>query len=266
MPLVALVILDGWGCAPPGPGNAVELARTPVFDRLWAEFPHTTIEASGEAVGLPAGQMGNSEVGHLTIGSGRVLDQDLQRVNRAARDGSLFENDALVGAFRRARERGGDVHLLGLVSYGGVHSHIEHLRALLELAQREGMLERTWIHAFTDGRDVSPTSAAPGSRRAARRPHRNGRGPVLRDGPRQPVGADRARAGRDHRGRGPAATSPRRVVRESYAAGSTDEFIEPIVRGRPTAARPGQDSAIFFNFRPDRARQLSEKLRVWAST
>jgi len=157
--LVALVILDGWGIAPPGPGNAVELAETPVFDRLCEEYPHATLVASGEAVGLPDGQMGNSEVGHLTIGSGRILDQDLQRVNRAIRDGSIFENEALVLAFRRARERGGDVHLLGLVSHGGVHSHIDHLRALLELARREGMEERTWIHAFTDGRDVEPTSA-----------------------------------------------------------------------------------------------------------
>ncbi len=158
-PLVTLVILDGWGCAPPGPGNAVDLADTPVFDRLWAEYPHTTLAASGEAVGLPPGQMGNSEVGHLTIGSGRVLDQDFQRVNRSVATGSLFENEALVSAFRRARERGGDMHLLGLVSHGGVHSHIDHVRALLELARREGMAEHTWIHAFTDGRDVSPHSA-----------------------------------------------------------------------------------------------------------
>ena len=138
-PLVALVILDGWGCAPAGPGNAVELAHTPVFDRLWRDYPHTTLEASGEAVGLPPGQMGNSEVGHLTIGSGRILDQDLQRVNRAVSSGAIFENEALVAAFRRANERGGDVHLLGLVSYGGVHSHIDHLRALLELARSEDM-------------------------------------------------------------------------------------------------------------------------------
>ena len=159
-PLVALVILDGWGLAPPGPGNAVELADTPVFDRLWNEYPHTTLKASGEAVGLPPGQMGNSEVGHLTIGSGRVLFQDLMRVNQAIADGSLFENPALVGAFERARARGGRVHLLGLVSYGGVHSHIDHVRALLELARRQGMEDQTFIHAFTDGRDVSPTSAA----------------------------------------------------------------------------------------------------------
>src|SRR5262249_1794233 len=155
LPLVALVILDGWGCAPPGPGNAVELADTPVFDGLWERYPHTTLKASGEAVGLPEGQMGNSEVGHLTIGSGRGLDQDFQRVNRAIEDGSFFENPALVEAFQRARERGTNVHLLGLVSYGGVHSHIDHLRALLDLARRQGMEDRTFIHAFTDGRDVS---------------------------------------------------------------------------------------------------------------
>ena len=148
--LVALVILDGFGCAPPGPGNAVDLAETPVFDRLWREFPHTTIEASGEAAGLPPGQMGNSEVGHLTIGSGRRLYQDLMRVNRSIEDGSFFESPALVSAF----ERGSRVHLMGLVSHGGVHSHIDHLQALLRFAP-----EKTWIHAFTDGRDVSPTSA-----------------------------------------------------------------------------------------------------------
>src|SRR4029079_18056314 len=149
-PLVALVILDGWGCAPPGPGNAVELAETPVFDRLWAEYPHTTLKASGEAVGLPEGQMGNSEVGHLTIGSGRVLDQDLQRINRAVADGSFLENPALEAAFAK----GGNVHLRALVSHGGVHSHIDHVKALLRFAP-----ERTWIHAFTDGRDVSPHAA-----------------------------------------------------------------------------------------------------------
>ena len=158
-PLVALVVLDGWGCAPPGPGNAVELAETPVFDRLWRTCPHTRLEASGEAVGLPPGQMGNSEVGHLTIGSGRILDQDLQRVNRAVASGAIFENEALVGAFERAKERGGNVHLLGLVSHGGVHSHVDHLRALLELARRQVMYVYTYITAFTDGRDVSPHAA-----------------------------------------------------------------------------------------------------------
>ncbi|MEP6813643.1 MAG: 2,3-bisphosphoglycerate-independent phosphoglycerate mutase [Actinomycetota bacterium] len=261
-PLVTLVILDGWGYAPPGPGNAVELADTPVFDRLWADYPHARLAASGEAVGLPAGQMGNSEVGHLTIGSGRVLDQDFQRVNRAVADGSLFENEALVSAFRRARERGGDVHLLGLVSHGGVHSHIEHLRALLELAEREGMADRTWIHAFTDGRDVSPTSAVrdlaelPDDRIATI----SGRYYAMDRDKRW----ERTQLTLDamfHAGLGvlheDAAIA---LVQRSYDEGITDEFIVPVWReGRP-AVHPKRDAAICFNFRPDRMRQLAEKL------
>jgi 2,3-bisphosphoglycerate-independent phosphoglycerate mutase len=259
LPLVALVILDGWGCAAPGRGNAVELADTPVFDDLWARYPHTTLSASGEAVGLPEGQMGNSEVGHLTIGSGRVLDQDFQRVNRAIADGSLFENPALVGAFERAKERGTDVHLLGLVSYGGVHSHIDHLRALLELARRQGMGERTFIHAFTDGRDVSPHSAVhdlaelpaekiatvAGRYYAMDRDNRWDR-------------TDRAVEAIVH-GRPIWGQTPAEAVQASYDRDVTDEFIEPVaIEGRPRLSEG--DAAIFFNFRPDRARQLAIKL------
>ena len=259
-PLVTLVILDGWGCAPPGPGNAVDLARTPVFDRLWSEYPHTRIAASGEAVGLPAGQMGNSEVGHLTIGSGRVLDQDFQRINRSIEDGSFFENDALVSAFRRARELGGNVHLLGLVSYGGVHSHIDHLRALLELARREGMLERTWIHAFTDGRDVSPTSAV---RDLAELPQERiatvaGRYYAMDRDKRW----DRTERALDAivNGAEAAGSSVVDAVQRSYDAGVTDEFIVPTTIDPLGVIGPPDDAAIFFNFRPDRARQLSQKL------
>ncbi|MEK6276043.1 MAG: 2,3-bisphosphoglycerate-independent phosphoglycerate mutase [Actinomycetota bacterium] len=255
VPLVALVILDGWGLAPPGPGNAVELADTPVFDRLWAEYPHTTLEASGEAVGLPPGQMGNSEVGHLTIGSGRILFQDLMRVNKAIEDGSFFESPALVSAF----ERGENVHLLGLVSYGGVHSHMSHLQALLQFAP-----EKTWIHAFTDGRDVSPNSA-------------------VRDLAELPADRIATVAGRYYAmdrdkhwdrtdkafeaivsltGSDPVnltGSDPVNEVLRSYESGVTDEFIVPMAfEGRPRL-RPG-DSAIFFNFRPDRARQLTERL------
>jgi 2,3-bisphosphoglycerate-independent phosphoglycerate mutase len=250
-PLVALVILDGWGIAPPGPGNAIELAETPVFDRLWREFPHAQLEASGEAVGLPQGQMGNSEVGHLTIGSGRILLQDLVRVNKAIETGELFENDALRGAF----DRGERVHLLGLVSHGGVHSHIDHLRALLTFAP-----EKTWIHAFTDGRDVSPHSAV----------HDLAELPVDRiatvagryyamDRDRRWDRTERAlRAIVD--GEGEHADDPIAAVQASYDRGITDEFIEPtVIDGRPRLD-PERDSAIFFNFRPDRARQLSEKL------
>ncbi len=247
---VVLVVLDGWGCAPAGPGNAVELAETPVFDRLWAECPHTTIKASGEAVGLPAGQMGNSEVGHLTIGSGRVLDQDLQRINRAIADGSFYENPALKTAF----DRGGDVHLLGLVSHGGVHSHIEHLQALLRFAP-----ERTWIHAFTDGRDVSPHAAEHD----------------LAELPAERIATVAGRyyaMDRDKRwertqkafdaiclGEGAEAEDPLEAVKASYARDVTDEFIEPtVLRGRPRLTP--DDAAIFFNFRPDRARQLTKLL------
>jgi 2,3-bisphosphoglycerate-independent phosphoglycerate mutase len=259
--LVTLVVLDGWGCAPQGPGNGVELARTPVFDRLWREFPHTTLKASGEAVGLPAGQMGNSEVGHLTIGSGRILFQDLQRVNSAIADGSIFGNDALLAAFRRARERGTAVHLLGLVSYGGVHSHIDHLRALLELARREGMEERTWVHAFTDGRDVSPTSAVsdlaelPAERLATV----VGRYYAM-DRDRRWERTERAvGALTQHMGTHVPAHSTLRCVQASYDAGTTDEFLEPIVVEGTPRLQAG-DAAIVFNFRPDRGRQLSQKL------
>jgi 2,3-bisphosphoglycerate-independent phosphoglycerate mutase len=250
VPLVTLVILDGWGCAPPGPGNAVDLADTPNFDRLWAEYPHTTIEASGEAAGLPPGQMGNSEVGHLTIGSGRRLYQDLMRVNQAIEDGSLYDNPVLQGAF----ERGKRVHLIGLVSHGGVHSHISHLQALLGFAP-----EKTWIHAFTDGRDVPP-------------------GAALRDLAELP--ADRLATvvgrywamDRDKRwdrtqrafdalveGTGVETDDVLGAVQASLDAGVTDEFFEPIIHAGTPRIEPG-DSVIFFNFRPDRGRQLSRLL------
>jgi 2,3-bisphosphoglycerate-independent phosphoglycerate mutase len=257
--LVVLVILDGWGIAPPGPGNAVELANTPVFDELWARYPHGTLAASGEAVGLPRGQMGNSEVGHLTIGSGRILLQDFARVNRAIADGSFARNEALVEAFRRARERGGDVHLLGLVSQGGVHSHIDHLRALLKLAEAEDMAERTWVHAFTDGRDVSPHAAATdlGTLPADRIATVSGRYYAM-DRDSRWDRTDRAAAA-ILSGEGARADDPVAAIQASYDAGVTDEFVEPVVLdGRPRLT--ANDAAIFFNFRPDRARQLSQRL------
>jgi 2,3-bisphosphoglycerate-independent phosphoglycerate mutase len=254
------VILDGWGCAPAGRGNAVELAETPVFDRLWREYPHTTLEASGRAVGLPEGQMGNSEVGHLTIGSGRILLQDLPRVSEAVASGELLRSEALVGAFERAKTRGGNVHLLGLVSYGGVHSHIDHLGGLLALARAQGMEDRTWIHAFTDGRDVSPTSAAsdlaelPQDRIASV----IGRYYAMdRDGRWDRT--ERALAAIAE-GDGEIVDDPLEAVRASYARGVTDEFVEPIVVSSRPRLDASRDSAIFLNFRPDRARQLAIKL------
>jgi 2,3-bisphosphoglycerate-independent phosphoglycerate mutase len=245
-----LIIADGWGCEAPGPGNAVALAETPIFDSLWERFPHTTLDASGEAAGLPAGQMGNSEVGHLTIGSGRRLYQDLMRVNRAIAEHSLARNPAIKAAFARGRR----VHLIGLVSEGGVHSHIDHLRYLLEHAPDD-----TWIHAFTDGRDVSPHAA-------------------LHDIETLPLKRVATVAGRywamdrDNReertqkaidalmrGAGPTARDAVEAIAESYESGVTDEFIEPtVIEGAPRI-EPGE-TVIFFNFRPDRARQLSRAL------
>jgi 2,3-bisphosphoglycerate-independent phosphoglycerate mutase len=249
LPLVALVILDGWGIAPPGPGNAVDLADTPVFDRLWAEYPHTQLAASGAAVGLPDGQMGNSEVGHLTIGSGRVLYQDLMRVNKSIEDGSLFENEALRRAFEAP-----SVHLLGLVSYGGVHSHIDHLKALLTIAP-----EKTWIHAFTDGRDVRPHSAVhdlaelPADRIASV----SGRYYAMDRDKRW----ERTQKAFDAivRCEPTTDTDPVVLVTQCYKQGVTDEFLEPVhFAGRP-GIEPG-DAVVFFNFRPDRGRQLSRLL------
>jgi len=250
--LVTLVILDGFGCAPPGPGNAVDLADTPVFDRLWRDYPHTTIEASGEAAGLPPGQMGNSEVGHLTIGSGRRLYQDLMRVNKAIEDGSFFENPVLRSAF----ERGNRVHLMGLVSHGGVHSHIDHVQALLRFAP-----EKTWIHAFTDGRDVSPHAAVHdlaelpldriatvvGRYYAMDRDQRLERTQLAFD------------ALVRHMGTHVPSSELLATVQKSYDAGVTDEFLEPIVVDGTPRIEPG-DTVIFFNFRPDRGRQLTRMM------
>ncbi|MGN6557545.1 MAG: 2,3-bisphosphoglycerate-independent phosphoglycerate mutase, partial [Solirubrobacterales bacterium] len=157
VPSLALIILDGWGLAEPGPGNAISLAETPVFDRLWSEFPHTQLSAQGPDVGLPEGQMGNSEVGHLNLGAGAIVKQDLARIDDAVADGSFFDNEVLLAACERARRSPrGRLHLLGLVSDGGVHSGWEHIEACIELASQEGVPDVVF-HAFTDGRDTLPT-------------------------------------------------------------------------------------------------------------
>jgi 2,3-bisphosphoglycerate-independent phosphoglycerate mutase len=256
-PLVCLVVLDGWGLAPAGPGNAVDLADTPTFDRLWATYPHTQLDASGRAVGLPDGQMGNSEVGHTNLGAGRVVRQDLVRIDDDIGSGAFFENAVLVDACRQAR--GSALHLLGLVSDGGVHSHLRHLRALIELARREGV-EHVHVHAFTDGRDTSPHGAVeyldgiPGVATVAGRYYAMDRDRRW----------ERAKRAYDAivRGVGARADDAVEAVKASYAAGVTDEFIEPVVIGDPSTGRiRSSDAAIFFNFRPDRARELS-----WALT
>jgi 2,3-bisphosphoglycerate-independent phosphoglycerate mutase len=254
---VCLVVLDGWALAEPGPGNAVELADTPVFDSLWERWPHTTLVTYGPAVGLPEGQMGNSEVGHLNLGAGAVVKQDLLRIDEAIEDGSFFENEALGAACDTER-----LHLLGLVSDGGVHSSLDHLRALVELARRKGANDVV-IHAFTDGRDTSPDSGAGhlaevDSWDGARVASVTGRYYAMDRDKRW----DRTDLAFDAIVKGEAefsAESGEEAVRAAYERGETDEFIKPTVVGADGRIREG-DRAIFFNFRPDRARQLTERL------
>ena len=261
-PLVALVVLDGWGLAPPGPGNAVELAEHARLRR--ALGPLSARDARRLRRGRRAARRPDGEL------RGRPPDDrrgPRRRPGSHAREpgdpsGAFFENAALVGAFDRARERGGNVHLLGLVSYGGVHSHIDHLRALLELARRAGHGERTFVHAFTDGRDVSPHAAAGDLRELRRRGRcdRNRRRPLLRDGPGQALGAHGARARGDRRGsRSDGAGSGRGRERELRAR--RHRRVHRADRDRRTRrGSTADDAAIFFNFRPDRARQLTERL------
>ncbi|MDX6541913.1 MAG: 2,3-bisphosphoglycerate-independent phosphoglycerate mutase [Gaiellales bacterium] len=262
---VVLVVLDGFGLAPAGPGNAVALARTPVFDALWERRSHTTLTASGLAVGLPEGQMGNSEVGHLNIGAGRIVAQDLVRIDNAVADGSLAANPALQAAFAAARDGRGVLHLAGLVSDGGVHSHVDHLRAIVGAALGCGV-PRVSVHAFTDGRDVSPHQAA-GLLAQLEREWAGGPSEFA-----TVVGRYYA-MDRDHRlertelaraaivdGVGEHAGSASAAVEGSYAAGLTDEFIKPIVLGDAGLRVAQGDPLVFFNFRPDRARQMSHAL------
>lgn len=263
----ALIVLDGWGYAPPGPANAVSLARTPVWDGLWDRYPHVLLEASGEAVGLPAGVMGNSEVGHLTIGSGRIIYQDLSRINRAIDDGSFFANPVLVDLVEGAKARGGALHLLGLFSDAGVHSSLSHVKALVELATQRG-LSRVHIHAFTDGRDTPPTSGESYMVETEAFLEEVGTGAVAT------VAGRYYAMDRDRRwervslaydalvhNRGLHAPDGLSAIRTAYARGESDEFIMPTVIGGGEATRIADgDAVLFFNFRPDRTRELTAAL------
>jgi 2,3-bisphosphoglycerate-independent phosphoglycerate mutase len=267
-----LIILDGWGLRPGIDANAVALARKPVYDRLWRTCPHTTLRASGREVGLPEGQMGNSEVGHLTIGAGRVLLQDITRIDEAIASGTFFQNPILIGAFERARAevaedgRPAAVHLLGLLSDGGVHSHMRHAFALLELARRL-RFSNVYVHAFTDGRDASPTSGAPDVRELLRVQRETGIGTLAsvvgryyamdrdRRWPRTKIAYDALTTRRV----GTRTDDPVAAIEESYSRGVTDEFLKPLICGDDGAIRAG-DGVIFFNFRADRARQLIRAL------
>ena len=266
---VVLVVCDGWGVRAETDGNAIALARTPNYDRLLADFPSTTLSASGEDVGLPAGQMGNSEVGHLNLGAGRMVPQDILRIDLAIRDGSFWRNPALTELCEGVRRRAGALHLAGLLSDGGVHSHERHLFALLELARREG-LRRVFVHAFLDGRDTPPSSAAIYLDRLEAEMSGRGVGAIATISGRyyamdRDKRWDRVKAAYDAlaHGEGRRVASASEAMREASDNGETDEFVRPSVietAGRPVATVRDEDGFVFFNYRADRARELTEAL------
>jgi len=267
---VALFILDGFGLAPAGPGNAVSLARTPTFDRIWRDYPHTELTASGRAVGLPEGQMGNSEVGHLNLGAGRVVMQSLSFIQNAIDDGSFFENPVLTKAFDAAE--GHALHLMGLVSNGGVHADLRHVFALLELAERRGT-GPVYVHVFTDGRDTPPDSGRRFVTELEERIARLDTSAAVASVSGRYFAMDRDKRWERTRlayeavvcGRSEhTARSASEAVEAAYRRGETDEFIQPTVLttedGAPVGEIHNGDGVVFFNFRADRARQLTYAL------
>ncbi|NHN32562.1 2,3-bisphosphoglycerate-independent phosphoglycerate mutase [Paenibacillus agricola] len=267
---VALIILDGFGLRGDVMGNAVAQAIKPNYDRYWAEYPHTTLTACGEAVGLPEGQMGNSEVGHLNIGAGRIVYQDLTRISKSIRDGDFFENETILGAVRQAKLNNKKLHLLGLLSDGGVHSHIAHLFALLEVCKKEDF-HNVYIHAFLDGRDVAPDSAKMYMEQLLSKIAEVGVGKLATvQGRYYAMDRDKRweRTEKSYRamvyGEGPHNTDPLQAIIDSYSSSVYDEFILPTVivnaDGSPAGLVESGDSVICFNFRPDRSIQLSNVL------
>jgi 2,3-bisphosphoglycerate-independent phosphoglycerate mutase len=262
-----LIILDGWGYREAIEGNAVLAAKTPNLDHLM-EYPWCFLEASGEAVGLPEGQMGNSEVGHLNIGAGRIVYQDLTRINLSIRKGDFFKNSTFLGAISNAKANDSSLHLMGLVSYGGVHSYMTHIYALIKLAQQEG-LKKVYIHAFLDGRDVPPKAALKDIKELDAFCKENGSAKIATISGRyyamdRDKRWDRTKLAYDALTMGVApykAPDAETAVSEAYERGETDEFVKPTVitdlEGKPEAVIKDNDSIIFFNFRPDRARQLT---------
>ena len=264
---VVLVVIDGFGYREEREGNAIALARAPTWNKLWDRFPRTLLRASGRAVGLPSGQMGNSEVGHLNLGAGRVVKQDLVRITEATEDGSFFINPAFVGACAEVKKSGGTLHLMGLLGDGGVHALDEHLFALVDLAEQQGVA-RVAIHALLDGRDTMPMSGLEYMRETISRT--TGRARVASLGGRY-FGMDRDRRWERVkrwydvavRGIGPSATDPVEAILGAYERGQTDEFIEPVViveNGAPVAPMRDGDAIICFNFRSDRMRQIVRAL------
>jgi 2,3-bisphosphoglycerate-independent phosphoglycerate mutase len=266
---LALIILDGFGCNSREEMNGVKAADTPNFDQLWADYPHTTVKASGEAVGLPEGQMGNSEVGHMNLGAGRIVYQDFTRINLAVKNNELIERDAIADAVEQTKENNSALHLLGLVSDGGVHSHIKHLFGLLEMAKRQD-IEDVYVHAILDGRDTAPQSAKKYIQQLEEKMDELGVGQIATIGGRYHY-MDRdnnwERTEKAYNamcfGAGEKSESALDAIQDSYDEDVTDEFVEPTVitaEGSPVANVATDDSVIFFNFRADRARQLTRAL------
>lgn len=259
---LALLILDGYGLGAPGPDNAVWTAKTPVMDALLTSCPKTKLSASGLDVGLPAGQMGNSEVGHTNIGAGRVVYQDLPRITQAVEDGSFFENSAYIKAMDDAKKKNAALQILGLLSDGGVHSHITHIFAILEMAKRRG-LKKVFFHCFLDGRDTGPKTGAGYIQSLLDRCAELGLGRIATVqgrfwGMDRDKRWDRLQKGYDAivRGEGVLDTDPEAAVLKSYAEDVTDEFVVPVVCDPEGMIKSG-DSVIFMNFRPDRAREMT---------
>lgn len=262
---VALIILDGWGLNPNPRANAVALAKHPNYDAYMAKYPHTTLTAHGEAVGQIPGQMGDSNVGHLNLGAGRIVYQTLPRIYRAIADGSFAKLPAFQKAFERAKQGRGVLHLCGLVSDGGVHSHVEHLLALLDVCKAEGV-QTVYIHAFTDGRDVPPKSAGPYIEQVEAKLKAIGLGKIATLGGRYYAMDRDKRWERTEKaframvtGEGEKADSAAAAIEAAYGRGETDEFILPTVID-PAGMIKAEDGVIFFNFRPDRARQIVRAL------
>lgn len=264
---VALIILDGFALRSERMGNAVAQANKPNFDKYWNSYPHATLVASGEAVGLPEGQMGNSEVGHLNIGAGRIVYQSLTRVNLSIREGGFYKNETFVNAIKHVKEKGKNLHLFGLLSDGGVHSHIEHMFALLRLAKEEGV-ENVYIHGILDGRDVGQKTAEKYIKATQEKIAEYGVGEFATiSGRYYSMDRDKRwdRVEKSYRamvyGEGPAYSDPLQVVEDNYNNGIFDEFVLPSVitkeNGEPVATIEDEDAVIFYNFRPDRAIQIS---------
>ena len=264
---VLLVVLDGWGLASLGPGNAILQSETPNINKFTASYPHTSLQASGEAVGLPRGEAGNTETGHLNLGAGRIVYQDLQRINLSIADGSFYQNQILLGAIEHSRTNKSNLHLMGLIGAGGVHSNIEHLYALIDFCKRNNF-DRVFLHLFTDGRDSPPTAAKIYISQLREVLTRQGIGKIATIMGRY-WAMDRdmrwERTAKAYfaltKGEGQLVKTPEEGIDASYSEGKTDEFIDPCIIsdniGKPLATIKDNDSVVFFNFRIDRPRQLS---------